>query len=466
MTERKEQGAAQPTLPTLPTLPTAVQGLMERLEAAGYEAWAVGGCVRDALRGVPPHDWDLCTSATPEQMRAALPGQRLLSTGEKHGTLTAQADGMAVEITTYRAESGYADHRRPDAVRFSGSLREDLARRDFTVNAMAYAPGRGLADPFGGRADLALGVLRCVGNPAVRFSEDALRILRALRFVSVLGFSLEPATLAAARAAREDLRYVSAERVYAELSALLLGRAAGDVLREAPDLLAVRMPCILPTVGFLQHSRYHDKDVWGHIAAAVEAAPSELSVRWAALLHDVGKPACFALDGAGHGHFYGHDVRSAELARETLCALRAPAQLCERVCLLVRWHDAPLEPTARCAARWLRRLGAKALRQLLALKRADAAAHAPGTMGPRLAALEEFSGCVQAALAQHACFCLGQLAVNGRDVMAAGAAQGPEVGRVLDALLCAVIEGELPNERAALCKRAEALLRAPAEAKP
>ena len=246
------------------TLPEQVHMALDRLEAAGWEAFVVGGAVRDALRGCAAGDWDITTNAEPEQVERVFSGERLIETGLRHGTVTVLLDGLPLEITTYRVDGGYSDHRRPDSVTFTRSLRDDLLRRDFTMNALAYNPQTGLVDICGGAEDLAHGIVRCVGEPERRFREDGLRILRALRFASVLGFTIEPETAAAIHRCAELLRYLAAERVLSELTKLLCGQNAGAVLREFSDVLAVPIPELRPMFGFAQHNPHHDRDVWQH----------------------------------------------------------------------------------------------------------------------------------------------------------------------------------------------------------
>ena len=318
------------------TLPSQVHTALDRLEAAGWEAFVVGGAVRDALRGCAAGDWDITTNAEPEQVERVFSGERLIETGLRHGTVTVLLDGLPLEITTYRVDGGYSDHRRPDSVTFTRSLRDDLLRRDFTMNALAYNPQTGLVDICGGAEDLARGVVRCVGEPERRFREDGLRILRALRFASVLGFTIEPETAAAIHRCAELLRYLAAERVLSELTKLLCGQNAGAVLREFSDVLAVPIPELRPMFGFAQHNPHHDRDVWQHTVAVVEHIPPEPVLRWAALLHDVGKPPCFSLadagrqeygacgcdpDAAAHGYGWAHAHHAAHpLSRPAHCS--------------------------------------------------------------------------------------------------------------------------------------------------
>ena len=433
-------------------VPAHVQQLLAALRAGGFVACPVGGCVRDSLLGRVPGDWDVCTSARPEQVKAcAAPRWRTVDTGIAHGTVTVLTAGGPVEVTTFRVEGGYSDHRRPDGVRFVADLKEDLARRDFTVNAMALDEG-GIVDPFGGRADLQAKVIRCVGEPAARFEEDALRILRALRFAACLDFAIEPATLAAARAAAPTLSRVSAERVFTELDKLLLGRGAGRVLAECGDILARVIPAVGPCLEFDLRSPRHDRDLWDHITRAVALAPPRRNVRWALLLHDLAKPDCFVLDREGFGHAPGHAARGAALAKQVLADLKAPGRLLQGVQPLVRWHDTPLPQDTPGVRRWLGRWGWPTLEDLIAVKRADLLAHADApVIRHRLEEVARFERLAREAHRRGDCVRLDQLALKGSDLMNAGVCRaGPRMGRLLGAALNEVIEGRLENHPAAL----------------
>lgn len=432
--------------------PAQVSAILERLEQAGFAAYAVGGCVRDTLLGRVPQDWDVATSARPEQTAALFAG-RSIPTGLQHGTVTVRQEGLSVEVTTFRADGPYSDHRRPDAVYFSDSLAEDLCRRDLTVNAMAMDAAGALHDPFGGREDIRRRVLRCVGDPERRFREDALRILRTLRFSATLGFAIEPETHRALRTQCGDLRYVAAERVREELTKLLCGQDAGRVLEEEPQVLGVVLPEILPCVGFDQHNRHHYYDVWGHTAHAVAAAPPDPILRWAMLLHDLGKPQCFTLDEQGVGHFHGHHRPSAEMAESICRRLRFDKAAAQRICLLVRYHDRSIPLTERAIRRAMNQLGVDGLRQLCAVKRADNLAQHPDYRG-RQQEIDRGESIMDELLAKDACFSLKQLAVNGQDMLALGL-QGPAIGKMLQALLDAVIDGAVENERNALLSLAQ-----------
>ena len=429
--------------------PEQVNTALRRLREAGYTACAVGGCVRDRLMGAEPKDYDVTTAALPEQTEAVFAGERIIETGLKHGTVTVLLGGLPIEITTFRVDGGYSDARHPDAVRFTPSLTEDLARRDFPVNAMAWSPEDGLADPFGGADDLRNRLIRCVGDPDTRFREDALRILRALRFAAVLGFRIEERTADALHRNRALLDKVSAERIAAELCKLLCGDGVKPILLEYADVLGVVLPELLPMRGFDQRNPHHIYDVLEHTAVVVENVPPEPMLRWAALLHDSGKPATFALDAKGVGHFFGHPKVSAALADAALRRLKLDNATRERVVLLVQYHDVQIEPTEKAVKRALGKLGEEAFFQLLALKRADNLAQSPEYRG-RLALCDQLEAIAREILRREDCFSLRDLAVKGGDLIAAGLRPGPALGAALDALLDAVIDGRVENERDAL----------------
>lgn len=428
-------------------IPENVQAVLKTLEAAGHEAWCVGGCVRDALMGRSPEDWDVTSSARPEET-LALFGHRGLPTGLKHGTVTVKTEEGPVEVTTYRIDGTYRDHRRPETVAFSRSLDEDLARRDFTVNAMARNLRGELRDPFGGREDLRRGILRCVGEPDRRFQEDALRILRGLRFAATLGLGIEPGTAAAVRRNRDGLRNIAAERIQAEFFKLLPGKDAAEVLRGCPEAFGVFWPELLAMVGFRQRNRHHCFDVWEHTLHALAAAPGDLVLRCTMLLHDVGKPDSFTLDEQGVGHFYGHPAVSRDLADKMLRRLKCGTAFRETVVRLVEWHDRDIPRTDKSIRRALRILGEEDLRRLILVKRADNLGQAPAYWD-RQKELDKAEEILDKLLAEDACFSLKQLALKGGDLLALGLS-GPAVGKALEELLEKVIDGVLPNDREAL----------------
>ena len=439
-------------------IPSGALKVLNVLKASDFEAWLVGGCVRDHLMGLPPRDFDVATNATADRVIASFEGFRVIETGLKHGTVTVLSDGIPVEVTTYRVDGEYSDGRHPDSVEFTSDIRDDLSRRDFTVNAMAYSPEKGYLDYFGGRDDLSNQIIRCVGDPDRRFGEDALRILRALRFASRLGFEIEPATAQAIHRCRGLLAKIAVERITQELFGLLCGSHAGDVMRQFSDVIEQIIPPIGKTFGFEQHNPHHGFDVWEHTLRVVDAAPPDRIMRLAALLHDIGKPDCFSMDSNGIGHFYGHAARSREMAEGIFDQyIRTDNRTKERVLFLVERHDEKILPDRRFIRRRLSKYGEEATRQLFALSRADLAGQAQSLAGEILSVLDEAEKILDELVGESLCLTLRDLAINGGDLMAMGIPKGPEIGRILNALLAEVCEETLCNSSDALRKRAAAL---------
>ena len=436
------------------TPPAPVQTALNMLCGAGYEAFIVGGCVRDALRGAEPHDWDCTTNAKPDEICACFRDFHVIETGLQHGTVTVVIEHFPIEITTYRIDGVYADHRRPDSVTFTDSLTDDLARRDFTVNAMAYHPERGLIDPYGGADDLQAKIIRCVGSPHDRFDEDGLRILRAMRFASVLDFTIEKDTADAVHTQKTLLHHISAERIDTELTKLLCGIGAERVLTDFSDVLFTVLPELEPMHGFDQQNPHHDYDVYAHTLKAVAACPPEPILRWAALLHDSGKPHTFTKDERG-GHFYGHAAVSKEIARRALNAMKCDRKRHDRVILLVEKHDMVMNGTAKQLKRIVRQIGDEAAEQLLLLHKADVTAQAACHRAERIEESDRLLQMLAELRAENACMSLKQLAVTGGDLLAAGIPQGKTIGETLNRLLESVIEGDLPNEHDALLAAAK-----------
>lgn len=433
-------------------LPPPVQTALHRLNDAGFSCYLVGGCVRDFLLGRMPTDFDLTTNARPAQMQAVFSSFHCIETGIRHGTLTVMIQGFPLEITTYRVDGAYSDSRHPDSVIFTENLCADLARRDFTVNAIAYHPKTGLIDPFDGREDLELRQLRCVGIAAQRFSEDALRILRCIRFASTLGFQIEAQTDDALREGKEQLCEIAAERICAELDKLLLGRDAARVLLAYPDVLGVVIPELTDSVGFLQHSPYHKYSVWGHTAYAVGAAAEDVQVRLAMLLHDLGKPATFTRDTTGRGHFKGHAAKSAEMAEEILTRLRYPNRVVRAVTDLVVRHSDKIINDAQIR-RMLAKYGEEWFFRQLEVRRADTRAKEEFCLR-ELDGIDRIEQSARRILKNGDCLSLRDLLIDGSDLQLLGA-KGKCIGQVLDYLLDRVLDGSLPNSRERLFHEAE-----------
>ena len=428
-------------------LPPNIQNCIDLLEAAGFAAYAVGGCVRDACLGRNPHDYDLCTGALPAQTEAVFRDFRLVLAGEKHGTVTVITEDGPVEITTFRTEGGYRDNRHPDWVKFVPDIQGDLARRDFTVNAMAYSPTRGFADPFGGREDLRNHVLRAVGDPEARFREDSLRILRGVRFAARFGLTPEEHTMQAMLSQAGLMENLARERVFEELCKLLLVAKAEDITRFAPILAAV-IPELAPMIGFDQRSPHHAYDLITHTAHVVEGVPPTLPLRWAALLHDTGKVKTFTLDATGRGHFYGHAKDSAAIADDILRRLKAPTALREEVVTLIGRHMTRLQPDRKLLRRQVSKYGFPMVEAQLALQQADMGSK--GTVeDDGSAVFAEVRQLLADLKAEDACLSLKDLAVNGNDLMALGF-QGRAIGACLNRLLELVVEERLPNKKEAL----------------
>lgn len=395
-------------------LPGPVRGILTTLQQQGHSAYAVGGCVRDSLLGRPPCDWDVCTSARPGEIQAAFPGKCLSAPGVRHGTITVLLEHTPYEVTTYRTDGAYSDHRHPDGVRFVRSVSEDLARRDFTVNAMAYSPASGLIDPFGGARDLAAKCLRCVGDPARRFSEDALRILRMTRFAASMGFSIEPHTEAAALQQCDVLAQLSVDRCRDEFSKMLAGRWASRVLHGQRALFLPLLPSAAKT----------SERAWEEAVSAIAAAPGELCIRFGILCRVV--------------------------SPTQLAPLCPDAKTAQTAALLAEYADEPLRALPSMVRRWLHRLGAETLQRLVCLQAAFAAARGDRAKQTELV---EFAGLLHRAVESGACCTRAQLAVNGADALGAGIPEGEAVGAALEELLERVIDGTLPNERGVLLEQ-------------
>jgi len=428
-------------------LPRSVFACLKRIEDAGFPCYAVGGCVRDWLLGKACSDYDLCTAATPAQIKTLFSDRDLVLAGEKHGTVGIITDSGVVEITTFRTEGGYVDNRHPDWVRFVQRIEDDLSRRDFTVNAMAWSPFRGLCDPFRGQLDLKNRVLRCVGDPETRFREDALRILRGVRFAVRFGLTPDAATLSAMNTLSPLMEHLARERVYSELSKLLTGITADQ-------LLSFRVPVTQPipelaaTVGFDQHSPHHAYDVYTHTAHVTASVPGKPALRWAALLHDIGKVPTFRADENGRGHFYGHAEKSAEMADAILLRLKAPTALRQTVTELIRMHMTPLPQEKKALRRWVGRYGREMLEDLLCLQEADMLGK--GVDDPMdLAQFPRIRSLLAEIEVENSALTVRDLAVNGGDLMALGY-QGKQIGAALEQLLELVLDETIPNEKQAL----------------
>lgn len=433
-------------------IPQNVKAVIERLEAGGYEAYAVGGCVRDLMMGRKPKDYDIAVSALPEQTKKCFQDHKVFETGIKHGTVTIAADGENIEVTTFRADGNYSDCRRPESVSFLKDIRGDLARRDFTVNAMAYNPRTGIVDLFGGADDLRRKRISCVGDPSERFSEDALRIMRALRLASELDFDIDEKTKEAIHKMKYLLNKISCERTSRELVLLLNGVAPFKILTRYADVIAAIVPEIEPCIGFEQHSRYHIYDVWTHIAAAVSRSVQQPDVRLALMLHDIEKPSCYRTDSNGNGHFFGHEKASAETAEKILRRLHFSNDTVKRVTTLIRYHSVKPASDDRTVKRLLSSVGEENFFLLVEVMKGDNSAK-QDFCAERIQAVESMQKKAKEIISEKECFKLSDLSVNGRDIAKLGFC-GEEIGIVLNKLLGEVIDGKISNDKAALLKLA------------
>ena len=449
----------------IPELPAYAAAVLAALETSGHEAWVVGGWVRDALLGSASHDVDVCTSAPWQESERALlaAGLAVHRTGTRHGTVTAVSEGKPVEVTTYRVDGSYSDARHPDSVTFVSDVREDLARRDFTINAMAYHPERGLLDPYGGERDLAAGLVRAVGDARDRFDEDALRVLRAVRFAARYGFDVEERTHDALAEFAPRLALIAQERIGQELTGILAtGRMAWALERERAVMVEA-IPELKPLVGFAQNSPYHVHDVYGHTVRVVRgmecvtAGCANAAMRWAALLHDAAKPLAYSEDESGRGHFFGHPELSAKMAGTIMRRMTIPGEVVREACALIRLHDRPVTEVGRSLRRTVLRCdelcpgrGVALAFELLDLKRADALGKAPHCRS-YCSELDGVSAALRREVGEKAPLSVRDLAVNGTDVIRErGLEPGPGVGAVLAGLLAAVVEDGVPNTRDAL----------------
>jgi len=439
-------------------IPVDVEKIINRLEERGFEAYAVGGCIRDSLMDSKPNDWDICTSAQPEQVINCFEDYHVIETGVKHGTVTVRLNGQSYEITTYRIDGEYLDNRRPENVQFVNSIQEDLARRDFTMNAMAYNSGKGLVDYYKGCNDLKDGIIRCVGKADERFKEDALRIIRALRFASVFGFTIEKETSESIHHNKNLIKNIAKERINVELCKLLSGKGVKEILKNYSDILSVMIPEIKPMIGFQQNNPHHKYDVWEHTIAAVENSVSEPIIRLAVLLHDIGKPECYTCDGRGIGHFYSHGEFGAKIAEKILRDLKFDNQTISDVCQLIKYHDADISENSKFIKKWLNKIGIVQFERLLLVKQADVMGQSDYLKEKKLKTLANIQSTMSKILEEKQCFTLKQLAVNGNDLIKIGIHDGKIIGEILNWLLEQVMENQLENKKDTLIIAAKKII--------
>lgn len=435
-------------------MPKNVDIAINLLQSAGFEAYAVGGCVRDSLLGKTPNDWDITTSAKPEDMKSVFAEFHCIDTGIKHGTVTVVIDGEPLEITTFRLDGEYEDNRHPKSVTFTSNLGADLGRRDFTVNAMAYSKMTGTVDLFGGQNDLKNKIIRCVGDPDRRFNEDALRILRALRFASALNFEIEEKTAQSLLKNRALLGNISEERIAKELLKLVCGKGAKRILTDFAPVLFEILPELQPMYKNSHDNPHHCYDIYEHTLIAVESIDPEPTLRFAMLLHDCGKPAVKKFDENGVAHFYGHQRISAEISAQILARLKVSNKFRDEILFLVSNHDRwELYENTEKMPRYLSKFGLDGVLNLLKVMRADVLAQSP-EYRYRLDQIADAEETAKNLAAQKPCLSLSELQINGRTLMDIGIPQGRKLGAVLAQLLDEVIDGVTKNTQEALTTRA------------
>lgn len=435
-------------------MPKNVDTAINLLQSAGFEAYAVGGCVRDSLLGKTPNDWDITTSAKPEDMKSVFADFHCIDTGIKHGTVTVVIDGEPLEITTFRLDGEYEDNRHPKSVTFTSDLGADLGRRDFTVNAMAYSKKTGTVDLFGGQNDLKNKIIRCVGDPDRRFNEDALRILRALRFASALDFEIEEKTAQSLLKNRALLGNISEERISKELLKLVCGKGAKRILTDFAPVLFEILPELQPMYKNSHDNPHHCYDIYEHTLIAVESIDPEPTLRFAMLLHDCGKPAVKKFDENGFAHFYGHQRISAEISAQILARLKVSNKFRDEILFLVSNHDRwELYENTEKMPRYLSKFGLDGVLNLLKVMRADVLAQSP-EYRYRLDQIADAEETAKNLAAQKPCLSLSELQINGRTLMDIGIPQGRKLGAVLAQLLDEVIDGVTKNTQEALTTRA------------
>lgn len=434
-------------------LPVQVNNAIRLLKDNGFEAYCVGGCVRDMVMGIEPHDYDITTSATPDEMKAVFKGFRIIETGIKHGTLTVISDGMPLEITTYRVDGEYLDNRHPESVSFSRKLCDDLSRRDFTVNTLCCNEEEGIIDLFGGINDINSKTIRCVGEPDRRFNEDALRIIRGLRFSAVLGFEIEKETAKSILKNKDLLSNIAIERIREEFTKLICAEHIFGLIRDYHEVIEVFIPEYKALKGCEQNTPYHLYDVFEHSLRAVEAIEKDKILKLTMFLHDIAKPVCKTTDENGRDHFKGHAVVGSGEAQKILERMKYDNKTVCAVCSLISIHSLPVPNTKPEAKHFLNLYGEECYKGFIKVRRADLAAKANShCQDERLERMESF---LYEIIKNGECYTLKQLSVNGNDLKLIGIVNGKQISKVLSLLLDEVIEEELENKKDELLKRAK-----------
>lgn len=446
-------------------IPGYIKTILSLIGSSGHQAYVVGGAVRDIVLGRIPHDYDIATSAKPDEIIGVFKkaGVDYFDNASKHGTVTAVTGEGNVEVTTFREDGSYSDQRRPDEVKFKTTIEEDVKRRDFTINAMYLDNDGVIHDPVSGQEDCKNRLIRAVGNPGERFGEDALRILRAVRFCSRLGFDIEPGTLRAMEDHAGDLKLISSERIAVELEGIVTGRYASQAIRTCWKIMSVIIPEIAECRGFEQRSKYHDRDVLEHTLSVLDLIPfseengRDAELAMAALFHDLGKPRCFKIDGDGIGHMKGHPLVSTMITERVLNELRFSKQFVYDVCLLVKLHDTYIKADRIEVHKFLCEYPEEILNKLKVLQRADILAHSPIGQN-RIKRLEELNRITEDLKASGAVFDIRDLDINGNDIMSLGVEPGPVVGQILSKVFNNYIEEKCRNSKASLMDEARRII--------
>lgn len=428
-------------------LPRDVLYIINKIESANHEVYVVGGALRDSLIGKRPNDYDLTTSAKPEEIIKLF--DKSILTGVKHGTVTIPLNNNNYDITTYRVESSYINKRFPESVTFTKNLYEDLLRRDFTINSLAFNPSKRIVDPFNGIDDLKKKLVRTVGDPDKRFSEDALRMLRAIRFSTNLNYNLDPKTSLAIVRNSNNLTYISKERIRNEINTILLSDypKRGLKLISNLGLLKYIFPSLIPLIGFNQFNKYHSRNVFDHTLDVVQNTPKDLYTRLAALFHDSGKPDTFTVDSKGQGHFYGHETRSFEIAKESLSYLKYDNKTIKIVSTLVKNHMVSLDIKKETKIKKLiQEVGEENLDSLINLKKADMYGKNPD-LGLETKDIDLFQDKINNIIKSEVPLSIKDLAINGNDILALGIKEGIEIGKILDYLLQKVLDNPSLNTK-------------------
>lgn len=440
-------------------MPRNVEFIIDNLKKSGFDAYAVGGCIRDSIMGVVPKDWDICTSALPEQTKRVFQGYHIIDTGIKHGTVTIVIDKEMYEVTTFRIDGNYKDNRRPESVTFVNAIKEDLARRDFTVNALAYNYDSGLIDYFGGLEDIKNKKIKCVGSADKRFNEDALRILRAIRFSAVYNFDVEEETSKSIHKNAYLMSNISRERINAELNKILLSQKPSTVLMQYSDVIEVFIPEIKVCIGFNQNNKHHCYDVWEHICKTVDNIEPILVLRLTMMLHDIAKPLCAIKDDNGEFHFRGHNTFCAKICHTILKRLKYPNYIVKKCTELVRAHDMTFSKSRNGIRRYICKFGKEFLYDLIKVKYADISAQSEYKKEEKIKDLQEFKEMLDVVISEENCFSLKDMNINGKDIKNLGVKEGKEIGVILSELFDMVIENKVENNHAQLMLMAENIIK-------